>query len=80
MRNVPHLERKGAGQSATHCQYVSTLSSRSCSTPFPGLAVESDQTAISPISRSSEDALDVAAALMLGVSAHGDGGKGGGAN
>ena len=35
------------------CQYVSELSSRSWSTPLPGLAVESDHTAWSPTSRCS---------------------------
>ena len=45
------------GWPGTHCQYVSILSSRNCSTPLPGFAVESDQTAMAPISRSSDDLL-----------------------
>jgi len=43
----------------THCQYVSILSSRNCSTPLPGFAVERDQTAMAPISRSSDDLLSI---------------------
>jgi hypothetical protein len=43
------------GWPGTHCQYVSILSSRNCSTPLPGFAVERDQTAMAPISRSSDD-------------------------
>ena len=39
------------------CQYVSGEPSRSWSTPLPGFAVESDQTASSPISRLLESVL-----------------------
>lgn len=49
------------GWPGTHCQYVSILSSRNCSTPLPGFAVERDQTAMAPISRSS----DVLLAILL---------------
>ena len=41
--------RRRAGFS--HCQNVSVLSSRSSSTPLPGLADEQDHTAASPSSR-----------------------------
>ena len=51
------------GWPGTHCQYVSILSSRNCSTPLPGFAVESDQTAMAPISRSSDDLLSICRAL-----------------
>src|SRR3989338_6136525 len=37
------------------CQYVSTLSSRSCSAPNPGLALDSDHTALPPISLSPSE-------------------------
>ena len=42
-----------AARRVPHCQYVSRLPSLSCSTPLPGFAVESDQTAWSwlPTSR-----------------------------
>ena len=59
VRQVSVRAEERQGWPGTHCQYVSILSSRNCSTPLPGFAVESDQTAMAPISRSSDDLLSI---------------------